>query len=244
MARLAKAGGRLDPAEHPLDPLALLLADAIAPMACGAAIDCRAAAIGVLRDVRRHAKLTDVGDEIGGVVSLVATHGDPVAPLQCAHHLDRSLALCRAASLGHRRRHNQPVAILHQHVTQVAEFGSLARCLLVEPASGSVVEACVSLLRGCTRKSTSLLRRAAGGSPEPSFGLKLFMLAQASIMVPSTEKCSSDSSGLTCGSIRIAARKRCAISPSSRRSRFLVNTVTSHTEASIDRPTNQRNMML
>jgi len=33
------------------------------------------------------------------------------------------------------------------------------------------------------------------------------MLAQASISVPSTEKCSSDSSGLTFGSARIAARK-------------------------------------
>jgi hypothetical protein len=32
-----------------------------------------------------------------------------------------------------------------------------------------------------------------------SLGLKLFMLAQASIKVPSTEKCSSDSSALTYG---------------------------------------------
>ena len=32
----------------------------------------------------------------------------------------------------------------------------------------------------------------AGGSPEPSFGRKLFMRAQAWISVPSTEKCSSD----------------------------------------------------
>ena len=37
-----------------------------------------------------------------------------------------------------------------------------------------------------------------GGSP-PSFGTKLFMLAQASISVPSTEKCSLDSSLRTCG---------------------------------------------
>ena len=33
----------------------------------------------------------------------------------------------------------------------------------------------------------------------PSLGRKLFCEAQASISVPSTEKCSSDSSGLTCG---------------------------------------------
>ena len=39
-------------------------------------------------------------------------------------------------------------------------------------------------------------------------------------------------------------RKPRAISPSSSRSRFLVNTVTSHTGASIAKPTNQRNSML
>ena len=33
----------------------------------------------------------------------------------------------------------------------------------------------------------------------PSLGRKLFCEAHASISVPSTEKCSSDSSGLTCG---------------------------------------------
>jgi hypothetical protein len=37
-----------------------------------------------------------------------------------------------------------------------------------------------------------LLRPGVGGSPEPSFGRKLFMLAHASNSVPSTEKCSLD----------------------------------------------------
>ena len=70
------------------------------------------------------------------------------------------------------------------------------------------------------------------------------MLAQASISVPSTEKCSVESSRLSAGSIRIARRKPRAMSPSSSRSRFLVNTVTSQTGASIAKPTNQRNSML
>jgi hypothetical protein len=111
-------------------------------------------------------------------------------------------------------------------------------------ASGSVVEACVSLLRFSPWKSRSPLRPGAGGSPLPSFGRKLFIDAHASINVPSTEKCSAESSGFTCGSARIAVRKPRAMSPSSRRSRFLVNTVTSQTGASIARPTNQRNSML
>ena len=84
----------------------------------------------------------------------------------------------------------------------------------------------------------------AGGSPLPSFRRKLFIDAQASINVPSTEKCSVESSGLICGSARIAARKPHAMSPSSSRSRFLVNTVTSQTGTSIARPTNQRNSIL
>jgi CBS domain-containing protein len=84
----------------------------------------------------------------------------------------------------------------------------------------------------------------AGGSPEPSFGRKLFIEAQASISVPSTEKCSLDNSFLTCGKARSAARNSCATSVSSSRSRLCVNTVGCHTAASIGSPTNQRNKRL
>jgi hypothetical protein len=75
-------------------------------------------------------------------------------------------------------------------------------------------------------------------------GLKLFMLAQASIKVPSTEKWSSDSNALTRGWLSNAARNLAAMSPAKSRSRFLVNTVTSQIGASIDKPTNQRNSRL
>src|SRR3954463_8782575 len=52
------------------------------------------------------------------------------------------------------------------------------------------------------------------------------------------------SSRFTAGTARMARRKARATSPSSSRSRFLVNTVTSQTGASMDRPTNQRNSIL
>lgn len=52
MAGLAKAGGGLDPAEDFFDPFAQSLADRVAGVAGGAAVDGRAAAAGVLRDVR------------------------------------------------------------------------------------------------------------------------------------------------------------------------------------------------
>ena len=70
------------------------------------------------------------------------------------------------------------------------------------------------------------------------------MLAHASIRVPSTEKWSSDSSLLTRSWFSTAAMNCAAMSPSISRSRFLVNTVTSHTAASSDSPTNQRNSRL
>jgi hypothetical protein len=50
--------------------------------------------------------------------------------------------------------------------------------------------------------------------------VKLFIEAHASISVPSTEKCSLDSSRLTRGWASTARRNRAAISPSSSRSRF------------------------
>ena len=87
-------------------------------------------------------------------------------------------------------------------------------------------------------KSRSVLRppRRRRPLPEgglrPAFGTKLFMLAQASISVPSTEKCSLDSWLRTCGRLRTLAKNLAAISPSSSRSRFLQKTVASHTGSS------------
>jgi hypothetical protein len=85
------------------------------------------------------------------------------------------------------------------------------------------------------------LRPASGGGPEPSFGRKLFVLAQASSSVPSTVKCSLESSARTLGRASTVARKRAATSPASSRSRFLVKVVASQTGTSTPSPTNQRN---
>jgi hypothetical protein len=78
----------------------------------------------------------------------------------------------------------------------------------------------------------------------PSFLRKLFIDAQAWISVPSTEKCSCDSRRLTSGSVSTAAMNSAAILPDSSLSRFLLNTVGSHTGSSTDSPTNQRNSRL
>ena len=119
-------------------------------------------------------------------------------------------------------------------------------------ASGSVVLAWVSLLRFWPRQSLSALRPAGGGGEPPAggsasapgLGWNDLWLAQAWMSVPSTEKCSCDMSALIRACATTAASRRWATSPSSRRSRFLLKVLASHTGASIDRPTNQRNSRL
>src|SRR6266850_2338681 len=70
------------------------------------------------------------------------------------------------------------------------------------------------------RKSTS--PPGPGAWPVPSFGRKLLWLAQASISVPSTVKCSSDINGLALSSTRW--KNDSATSSFSKRSRFLLYT--------------------
>jgi hypothetical protein len=89
----------------------------------------------------------------------------------------------------------KPGAVLHQAVADEAELGLLARPLAVEP--GVRVRARgVGLVRALVAVEVRLLRPPpVGGSSDPSLGRKLFIDAQASISVPSTEKCSADTRG-------------------------------------------------
>ena len=78
---------------------------------------------------------------------------------------------------------------------------SLPFPLRIRRASGSVVDACVSLLRGRPRKSSPR------PSSSPSLGRKLLCEAQASSSVPSTEKCSSLTNSLTRASSTVCWKK-------------------------------------
>ena len=98
----------------------------------------------------------------------------------------------------------------------------------VEPGIRPVVEACVSLVRFFTMELALAIATRHRWLTAAVLRTKAFIDAQASINVPSTEKCSVDSSGLIAGSARIAVRKLQATSPSSRRIPIPVNTVTSH----------------
>src|SRR5262249_58168335 len=121
---------------------------------------------------------------------------------------------------------HQSVGVLHQGMPHEAELGLFARPLAIEPRLW-IGSRGVGVVRALlTVKSASRFRPSpsAGGSSEPSFGLKLFIDAQASINVPSTEKCSVLRSRFTRGCARTVLNSLAAMSPSNRRSRFLEKT--------------------
>src|SRR5512139_1934750 len=121
--------------------------------------------------------------------------------------------------------HRQPMPVLHGNVAHIAELCFAPGRLAIKTAVG--------IGRACVRVVLTLLSvESAPPSPSPepscaSLGRKLFW--EASINVPSTEKCSSDSSGLTCGWLLMNLANT---SPFCGRSRFFVNTVGSQTGSS------------
>ena len=134
-------------------------------------------------------------------------------------------------------------AVLHQAVADEAELRLLARSLAVEPGIG-IGRRGMRLVRPLLPVEVGLGVAPATGRrlvADPSRGLKLFIEAQASISVPSTEKCSVDRSFFTRGCASTAARNFAAISPSSSRSRFFEKVEWSQTASSTPIPTNQRN---
>src|SRR3974390_2970588 len=135
MPRLAQASDRLDPPERLLDQLAFDGADPIAGMAGGTRVDRRAAVGVVLRDVRRAAARAATGDEVGGVVVLVAADR-AAGPGIVLDHVERSRALGGAVGLGQPRIDDEAVAILRHQMPHVAELGLLASALAEQAGVG------------------------------------------------------------------------------------------------------------
>ena len=102
---------------------------------------------------------------------------------------------------------------------------SLPSPLRINRASGSVLLRWVRLLSRSPRKSTVGLPGSSGSSRSASSLRKLLMLAAVSISVPSTLKCSSDSSPCRSASSTTSSNSAWPILCSSTHLRFLVNTV-------------------
>jgi site-specific DNA recombinase len=111
------------------------LADGIARPPGGSAIDRAAPPAGVLGDVWRHARRPHLCHQVACVVPLVCPQRPwmEAALLQPPNEAWHHGTLGRPAGRGHREVHQQAGAILHQRVSQVAEFGRLAARLLVQP---------------------------------------------------------------------------------------------------------------
>src|SRR5215831_21218857 len=161
------------------------------------------------------------------------------------YHLQRGLALRCPGGQGQTRVDHQSVPVLHQNVPQIAKPGGLAWPLAVQSGIGIggrgvrliaallAVKVLLAIAAGRRRRAAAVLGANALDAG-PGFDHS----------VPSTEKWSSDNSALTEPWLSTAAMNFVAMSPSIRRSRFLVNTVASHISASSDSPTNQRNSRL
>src|SRR5229473_2153557 len=122
--------------------------------------------------------------------------------------------------------HDQSRAVLHQPMADEAQLRLHPRPLAVEHGVG-IGGAPVRLVRALLSfEVCPCIAPAAGTLPSSpgSLGLKLFSEAQASISVPSTEKCSLDRSLFTRGWASKADRSCAAIAPSRSRSRFFEKT--------------------
>ena len=115
MPNLPHERNRLQPAEAFFDPLPLLLADDVAGVPRGAAINRAApAASQILRHVRRHAEIPALLHKIPRVKSFVAAHRHRLGAAKLLQHDQRRIPLRRAVGLKHFRVHDQSVAILYQ----------------------------------------------------------------------------------------------------------------------------------
>src|SRR5215469_12130470 len=189
MTGLAQSGRRLGPAEDLLNAFAPPAADGVTGMAGGAAVDRRAPVAGVLRDMRGGVALAQCRNEAGGVVGLVGADRDSAVARPRLGHGQRRLALGRAGGHGQPRVDRQTMAVVHHHVPHIGQLRRLTRPLAIEPRIriagrgvrlvAAFLAVKIALAPGLRRGR--LLRPAAGGSPLPSFGRKLFMLANTEI---------------------------------------------------------------
>src|SRR4029077_12745202 len=135
MSCLAQAADGLHPAERLFDPFALDRADAIAVMAGGGRIDRRTAVGVVLRDMRGAAAFAAAGDEVSGVVVLVAAHRAAGSGI-VLDHVERGRALRRAVGLGQPRIDDEPIAVLCHQMSHMTELGLLAGAFAEQPGIG------------------------------------------------------------------------------------------------------------
>ena len=186
--------------------------------------------------VRCDVALAQGRDELLLLIELVGSQRDGPASASQSHlvgHGQSCLPLRLRAGLGGTGRHHQPIPVLDDHMPRITGLGLPCRALLIQ-----------ARLR-IGRRLMRVAQQLPPSRPRPParrlvLSHELLRLAQASISVASTVKCSSLNSSCARACSTMATSNRCDTSPCISRSRFLVNTVASHTASSEFSPINQR----
>src|SRR5271157_6406760 len=188
----------LAPAENALRHGTAGLGDRVAGVAGRALVDRACAALSglgqcvVLSDVRGDVHLAQCRDVIAGVICFVLADRDALGPFGfCLEHRLRGAPLRRAAGLSDATRDRKTVAVLHERMPHVAESG-LAPVRLA-------IELCVRIACALMRVVFALLtvKVTTVAVIRTIFRLETFVRGPG--FDASTEKCSSDSKGLTLG---------------------------------------------
>src|ERR1700687_880870 len=133
MASFAQCGDGFEPAEDFFDSFALALTNRIAGTASSAIID---HAGWPARNMRSGLVIAQLSYKLFTVVALVRAQRDPTAAWNLFHHRQRGLRFGLARGLSQARVDHQPIAVLHQHVSEIAKLCRLAFGLLVQPRLG------------------------------------------------------------------------------------------------------------
>ena len=203
-------------------------------------IDRRAPARGVLGDVRGGPELTQLHDEVGGIVGPIGADRDQPGTGARGDQLDCRQALGEAGGAGQLGLDHQAVVILHQHVAHEAEPRFLTMTFAKQPririgGRGVAGVGPVLAVEVSARVATTI-----------GWLVLIILRAEALQAGPGLDQGAVDREVLAAQELptrawpSTAARNLAATSPSSSRSRLVVNAVGCQTGSSIPSPTNQR----
>jgi hypothetical protein len=91
---------------------------------------------GMLGDMRRDPQRSQLADDVVWIVVFVGSEGHAMPAWNRFSHGQRSVPFAGAHGLGHVGIDDQPMAVLHEHVPQVAQLGLLPLRLLVHAGLG------------------------------------------------------------------------------------------------------------
>src|ERR1700694_3214797 len=131
---LGHSTDRLGPAEDLFYPLPLSLTHRVAAPSGRSSVDQRMNSFD-LCNVRHHSVFHKPDVELSSVVPFVGSERHAAAEWlgRAAYHLKRSIGLGQPGGGTQHRVGAQSIAVLHQHVTEVAELGRLPISFAIQP---------------------------------------------------------------------------------------------------------------